>query len=108
MHEAVIDISFMLSAAEPAQFDPEVILKPPSGPQELIVVGGTAGCGATSRQPLSNTSAPIARNVLYTAYFSHLSDSKNHSTRQQIANLVGHRRVALVRFTEGRIFALGV
>jgi hypothetical protein len=46
-HAALTEVSLLLSMAKPAQFDPEVIVKPPNGPQELIVVGGAAGCGCT-------------------------------------------------------------
>jgi len=67
MHDALIDISLMLSVAEPAQLEPEVIVKPPIGLQELMVVGGTAGCGATWRQPL--TIATITTNEIILAIF---------------------------------------
>ena len=42
-----------LSVALPAHGAPEVIEKAPSGPHELIVVGGTGGCGATCKHPLA-------------------------------------------------------
>src|SRR5580704_3070192 len=38
------------------------MLKPPSGPHELIVVGGTAGCGCTCRHPAAVINA-IAASV---------------------------------------------
>jgi hypothetical protein len=40
-----------LSVALPLQGAPEDIEKPPIGPHELIVVGGTGGCGATCKHP---------------------------------------------------------
>jgi hypothetical protein len=64
MHGALIDISLMLSVAVPAQLEPEVIVKPPIGVQELMVVGGTAGCGATSRQPLTIAIITTNGNIL--------------------------------------------
>jgi hypothetical protein len=67
MHAALIDISLMLSVAVPEQLEPEVIVKPPIGLQELMVVGGTAGCGATWRQPL--TIATITTNEIILAIF---------------------------------------
>jgi hypothetical protein len=42
-----------LSVALPAQGAPEVIEKPPIGPHELTVVGGTGGCDATCRHPVA-------------------------------------------------------
>ena len=42
-----------LSVARPLHGAPEVIEKPPIGPQELIVVEGTGGCGATCKHPLA-------------------------------------------------------
>ena len=63
-HEALTDISLMLSAAEPAQLEPEVIVKPPMGPQELIVVGGTAGCGCISRQPPKADATVASKKII--------------------------------------------
>jgi hypothetical protein len=40
-----------VSVVLPAHGAPEDIEKPPSGPHELIVVGGTGGCDATCKHP---------------------------------------------------------
>src|ERR1700730_610555 len=59
----------------PAQFAPEDIVKPPNGPQELMVVGGGAGSGGTMKHPpvrvviIPASKAP-ARAAVFIAAFS--------------------------------------
>jgi hypothetical protein len=53
-----------LSVALPAHGAPEVIEKVPSGPHELIVVGGTGGCGATCKHPEAINPATAAAAVV--------------------------------------------
>jgi hypothetical protein len=50
-HTSLTEAVPSLSVALPLQGAPEVIEKPPIGPHELIVVGGTGGCGATCKHP---------------------------------------------------------
>jgi hypothetical protein len=62
-----------LSVVLPLQGAPEVIEKPPNGPHELIVVGGTGGCDATWRHPAAVNPAtaanPRSANLLTSANF---------------------------------------
>jgi hypothetical protein len=53
-----------LSVARPAHGAPEVIEKVPSGPHELIVVGGTGGCGATCKHPEATNPATAAAAIV--------------------------------------------
>jgi hypothetical protein len=50
-HTSLTEAVPSLSVALPLQGAPEVIEKPPIGVHELIVVGGTGGCGATCKHP---------------------------------------------------------
>jgi hypothetical protein len=50
-HMSLTEAVPSLSVALPLQGAPEDIEKPPIGPHELIVVGGTGGCGATCKHP---------------------------------------------------------
>jgi hypothetical protein len=50
-HTSLTEAVPSLSVALPLQGAPDVIEKPPIGPHELIVVGGTGGCGATCKHP---------------------------------------------------------
>jgi hypothetical protein len=52
-HASLTEAVPSLSVALPVQGAPEDIEKPPIGPHEFIVVGGTGGCGATCRHPLA-------------------------------------------------------
>src|SRR5258708_114156 len=52
-HASLTDAVPSLSVALPVQGAPELIEKPPIGPHELIVVGGTGGCAATCKHPLA-------------------------------------------------------
>ena len=58
-HASLTDAVPSLSVALPVQGAPEDIEKPPIGPHELIVVGGTGGCEATCKHPgaISNPAA---------------------------------------------------
>ena len=51
-HASLTDAVPSLSVTLPAHGAPEVTENPPSGPHELIEVGGTGGCGATCKHPL--------------------------------------------------------
>jgi len=55
-----------VSVACPAQFAPDDIVKPPSGPHELIEVGGGAGSGATCKHPaeITTTAATTISNAI--------------------------------------------
>jgi hypothetical protein len=50
-HTSLTDAVPPLSVVFPLQGAPEDIENPPIGPHELIVVGGTGGCGATCKHP---------------------------------------------------------
>ena len=52
-HASLTEAVPSLSVALPVQGAPEDTVKPPIGPHELIVVGGTGGCGATCKHPLA-------------------------------------------------------
>jgi hypothetical protein len=52
-HASLTEAVPSLSVALPVQGAPEDIEKPPIGPQEFIVVGGTGGCGATCKHPVA-------------------------------------------------------
>jgi hypothetical protein len=62
-HASLTEAVPSLSVALPVHGAPEDIEKPPIGPHELIVVGGTGGCGATCKHPVAinppTTSAAI-------------------------------------------------
>lgn len=51
-HASLTEAVPSLNVALPVQGAPEDIEKPPIGPHELIVVGGTGGCGATCKHPV--------------------------------------------------------
>ncbi|HVB80972.1 MAG TPA: hypothetical protein VNE82_13625 [Candidatus Binataceae bacterium] len=52
-HASLTEAVPSLSVALPLQGTPEDIEKPPIGPHEFIVVGGTGGCDATCKHPLA-------------------------------------------------------
>jgi hypothetical protein len=71
-----------VSVVLPLQGAPDVIEKPPSGPHELIVVGGTWGCGATWRHPAAVSPAAAA-----TAKSANLLTNANLFANATIATL---------------------
>jgi hypothetical protein len=65
-HPSLTEAVPSLSVALPVQGAPEDIEKPPIGPHEFIVVGGTGGCGATCKHPLAirpATASPAIINL---------------------------------------------
>lgn len=59
-HVSLTEAVPSLSVALPVQGAPEDIAKPPIGPHELTVVGGTGGCGATCKHPAAISPAIAA------------------------------------------------
>ena len=68
-------IQFVEMKKEPPKEPPketppkEVIVKPPIGPHELIVVGGTAGWGCTSRHPPKVNAITASRRTVVGCFF---------------------------------------
>jgi hypothetical protein len=62
-HMSLTEAVPSLSVALPLQGAPEDIEKPPIGPHELIVVGGTGGCGATCKHPAAIKPAIAAPTI---------------------------------------------
>ena len=59
-------------------YAPDDIVKPPSGPHELIEVGGGIGCGCTCRHPAANKAAMISsRRILDIATSDRIQLSKS-------------------------------
>jgi hypothetical protein len=63
-HASLTEAVPSLSVALPVQGAPEDIEKPPIGPHELIVVGGTGGCGATCKHPLAIRPAAASPTIV--------------------------------------------
>jgi hypothetical protein len=75
--------------ARPAQVAPEDIVKPPIGPHEVIVVGGTGGGDATCKHPASAT-APITigeniQRIPVSQLFGSKGDGWVRAMRREIA-----------------------
>jgi hypothetical protein len=62
-HASVTDAVPPLSVALPVHGAPEDIAKPPIGPHELTVVGGTAGCDATCKHPVAIVPATASPTI---------------------------------------------
>src|SRR5271166_7041229 len=63
-HASLTEAVPSLRVALPVQGAPEDIEKPPIGPHELIVVGGTGGCDATCKHPVAVNPATISPPII--------------------------------------------
>jgi hypothetical protein len=84
-----------LRVARPAQVAPEDIVKPPIGPHEVIVVGGTGGAAGTCTHPAKATALTIIAENIQRIRFPRSSALRvmEESEQRAAKQLVARRRI---------------